>query len=129
MIIEHLAIWATDPEQLKAFYVQYFGGTAGNKYYNPTKKFTSYFISFSDGCRLELMHKPDITAQESPALAELTGLAHFAMSVGSKEAVDALTQRLAIDGYTIAGLPRITGDGYYESIVLDPEGNRIEITI
>jgi len=55
--------------------------------------------------------------------------AHLAISVGSKEKVDELTEKLRADGYTVAGNPRLTGDGYYESVVFDPEGNRIEITV
>lgn len=127
MKIEHLAIWAEDVETLRDFYMKYFSLTCGQKYVNPKKGFTSYFLSFGDGkTRIELMHMPDI---ESPhRKGDVKGLAHFAISVGEKKAVDALTERLRRDGYTVAGEPRTTGDGYYESVVLDPEGNRIEIT-
>ncbi len=128
MKIEHLAIWVQDLERMKSFYTQYFDAQSGQKYHNPTKNFTSYFLSFDEGCRLELMHKPSIPANNNIA-QEYIGITHFAISVGSKEAVDSLTERLRSDGYTVVGEPRTTGDGYYESVVLDPEGNRIEITI
>ena len=128
MNIEHLAIWVSDIEQMRKFYEQYFNARAGEKYINPKKKFTSYFLSFASGARLELMHKPEISSilkKEN----EFLGLAHLAVSVGSKNKVDALTNQLRNDGFEIAGEPRTTGDGYYESVVLDPKGNRIEITI
>ena len=128
MKIEHIAIWVNDLENTKMFYETYFGGQSGAKYHNPDRSFTSYFLSFQTGPRLELMHRPDIlkTHQEGQ---EVMGLTHLAMSVGSKEKVDELTLRLKADGYAVVGHPRTTGDGYYESVVLDPEGNRLEITI
>jgi lactoylglutathione lyase len=125
--IEHLAIWTKDLERLKEFYTKYFEGSAGPKYRNPTKNFESYFLSFNDGCRLELMYKPEIPETKNDVHEQFTGIIHFAISVGSKENVNALTERLRKDGYAIVGEPRTTGDGYYESVVLDPEGNRIEI--
>ena len=127
MKIEHLAIWVNDLEAMKDFYETYFGAIAANRYHNPSKKFTSYFLSFGDGPRLELMHRPDI-AQKLNDLEEHIGISHFAVSVGSKEKVDALTEQLRDLGYKIIGEPRTTGDGYYESVVLDPENNTIEIT-
>lgn len=126
MRIEHLALWASDLERLKNFYVSYFEAVAGERYHNPKKQFHSYFLSFSGGSRLEIMTRTDIiVSYPKPSL----GLAHFAISVGSKERVDALTERLRNDGYTIKGEPRTTGDGYYESVVLDPDGNEVEITV
>ena len=129
MKIEHLAIWVQELPKMKAFYEKYFHGQAGALYHNPTKKFHSYFLSFQEGCRLELMHRPDITAYEQGVLKEYLGITHFAVAIGSKEKVDALTEELRADGFTVVGEPRTTGDGYYESVVLDPEGNRIEITV
>ena len=129
MNIEHLAIWVKDLEGMKSFYETYFEGQAGKQYHNPKKNFTSYFLSFETGCRLELMHKPDIPGNANPGEGEYTGIIHFAISVGSRERVDALTERLRQDGFRIVGEPRTTGDGYYESVVFDPENNRIEITI
>lgn len=128
MKIEHLAIWVKDLERMKSFYETYFGGQAGEKYHNPTKNFTSYFLSFEEGCRLELMHKPEIPDNSNDIQEQFTGIIHFAISVGFKEKVDSLTEELRASGYKIVGEPRTTGDGYYESVVLDPEGNRIEIT-
>jgi lactoylglutathione lyase len=128
MKIEHIAIWTNDIEQMKLFYETYFQATAGEKYFNPTKNFESYFLQFRDGARVEIMHKPGIVSNKKDLLTEFMGLAHIAILVGSKEKVNALTETIRNDGYPIAGEPRITGDGYYESVVLDPEGNRIEIT-
>ena len=129
MYIEHLAIWVSDLEGTREFYETYFQATANTKYHNPKKNFRSYFLSFASGCRLELMHRPDIAPLEQKAEKEYRGIIHFALSVGSETKVDALTERLRADGYAVIGEPRRTGDGYYESVVLDPEHNRIEITI
>ena len=129
MHIEHLAIWVRDLERMRAFYETYFGATANEKYTNVTKGFSSYFLSFPQGGpRLELMQMPGIPDTLNDALIQFTGLIHFAVSVGDEAAVDTLTNRLRADGLTIVGEPRRTGDGYYESVVLDPEQNRIEIT-
>ena len=129
MKIEHLAIWVSNLEQMRTFYERYFAATAGNLYHNPTKQFHSYFLSFESGCRLELMHRPIIPDNLNEVHLQYKGIIHFAISVGSKEKVDALTAELRADGYSIVGEPRTTGDGYYESVILDPEQNRIEITI
>ncbi len=125
MKIEHIALWTNQLEFLKDFYATYFEGKAGSKYVNEKKGFTSYFISFTTGARLEIMHKVSIPAV---APCEHTGLIHFAFSTGSKEKVETLTEQLRKDGYEIASEPRTTGDGYYESVVLDPDGNFVEIT-
>lgn len=129
MRIEHLAIWTLDLETMKAFYEKYFMCRAGAKYVNAKKEFQSYFLTFDSGCRLELMQKPGIVTAKDNVHQEFTGITHVAISVGSKEQVDVLTAQLRKDGFQIAGEPRTTGDGYYESVVLDPEGNRIEITV
>ncbi len=128
MKIEHLAIWVNDLERMRAFYETNFEAIAGSKYHNATKKFTSYFLSFAEGPRLEFMHSPDI-AQKLNGLEEHVGIIHFAISVGSKEKVNELTEQLREIGVKIIGEPRTTGDGYYESVVLDPENNRVEITV
>jgi len=127
MKIEHLAIWTNQLEALKSFYTSFFGARPNEKYYNPVKQFSSYFLSFDNGCRLELMEMPGI--DNETGTTQRTGLAHFAIAMGKKEEVDALTEQIRQEGYIVAGEPRWTGDGYYESIVLDPDGNRIEITI
>jgi len=126
MKIEHLAIWADNIELLRQFYMKYFEVGCGEKYINPTRNYTSYFLSFGeDKSRIELMNIPGM---KDPGIrGQMKGLAHFAISVGSKEAVNILTEKLRKDGYTIAGEPRTSGDGYYESAVLDPEGNYVEI--
>lgn len=127
MKLEHLAIWTNNLERLRFFYEEYFGAVAGRKYHNPVKSFESYFLSFSSGARLELMCKPGLRAQV--VNQESVGLAHLAISVGSQEKVRELTERLRRDGFAIVGEPRLTGDGYFESVVLDPDSNRIEITV
>ena len=192
MKIEHVAIWAKDIDKVCEFYRKYFGGVVQPLYHNPAKQFTSRFVTFEDGARLEIMHRPDIDVWTVTSLqsnthrsanekmraffrfltsdvfhvkqsiasvatgrlrtgmtehetvghkvskqlqtekdqhAEHLGFTHVSFSVGSKEKVDHLTQQMSDDGITIVGQPRTTGDGYYESVVLDPEGNRIEITV
>jgi lactoylglutathione lyase len=129
MKIEHLAIWVKDLEKMKAFYEQYFQAQAGALYHNPKKKFTSYFLSFDEGCRLELMQMDSIPDNHNNIMDQYIGIIHFAISVGSKERVNQLTEDLRQADYQVIGEPRTTGDGYYESVVLDPENNRIEITI
>lgn len=127
MKIEHLAIWVEDLELLREFYVTYFSLSCSKKYRSTSRDFTSYFLSFGEGnTRIELMHMPNKGAPASRG--DLKGLAHLAISVGGRDAVNALTERLREDGFVIASEPRTTGDGYYESVVLDPEGNYIEIT-
>ena len=128
MNIDHIAIWVDNLEGMKTFYETYFEAKAGPKYHNPSTSFTSYFLSMKSGARLELMHRPDVS-KILRAGEEILGLTHMALSVGSKEKVDALTHQLREDGYSILGAPRTTGDGYYESVILDPEGNRLEITV
>jgi len=127
MKIEHLAIWVEDIEMMRQFYLTYFNTVSGEKYFNPQKQFTSYFLSFNEGgCRIELMNRPDI----SNALTErgiLMGITHFAITIGDKDDVNQLTERLRKDGYIIKGEPRTSGDGYYESVILDPEGNIVEL--
>ena len=126
--IEHIALWVQDLEKMKNFYLQFFDLKAGDKYHNPKKEFSSYFLSFESGARLELMHRPDISNSKSIQEPEL-GLVHFAIAVGSKEKVDLLTEEFRKNGVRIVGEPRTTGDGYYESVIADPEDNLIEITI
>jgi len=128
MRIDHIAIWVKDLEASKNFYEKYFEATANAKYHNPNKKFESYFLAFDNGCRLELMQKPGILEENRNYDAQKMGIIHIALSVGSKENVDKLTNQLRADGIRIVGQPRTTGDGYYESVILDLEDNIIEIT-
>lgn len=129
MRIEHIAIWCRDIEKMKAFYLRYFKATSNDQYTNTTKQFQSYFLSFETGTRIELMQMPNVLNNLNEPGSQYHGLTHFAVSVGNKEKVDELTNQLAKDGYEVVGQPRTTGDGYYESVILDPEKNRIEITI
>jgi len=129
MRIAHVAIWTADLDRLVAFYTRYFGAVPGPKYINPRRRFESYFLTFDGGARLELMRVPGVSARPSRDDVEDQGLAHLAISTGSESRVDELTAQLRRDGHPIVAEPRRTGDGYYESIALDPDGNRIEITI
>ncbi|WP_002146577.1 VOC family protein [Bacillus cereus] len=126
MKIEHVAIWVNDLEGMRDFYKQYFNGEENSLYHNPKKQFESYFITFKGGARLELMRQVGI---DEKVQTKTIGYAHIAFSVGSKEKVNELTDMLREAGYPVLNGPRTTGDGYYESVVSDPEGNQIEITI
>ncbi len=128
MRIEHIALWTDDIERCKHFYVTYFGAVAGAAYVNPKKGFESCFLSFTEGARIEVMKTSSLNPVAVEPGAQRMGLTHIAISLGSEQRVDALTQRLQADGFPVLDGPRRTGDGYYESVVLDPDGNRIEIT-
>jgi lactoylglutathione lyase len=128
MRIEHAAIWTTDLERLREFYERYFDCRAGERY-DGECGFRSYFLEFTEGARLELMQMPSIPASRDDPVTQATGLAHLAVSLGSKRAVDALARTLAEDGHRVPDDPRRTGDGYYEAVVLDPDGNRVELTV
>lgn len=127
MRIEHIAMYVNDLEKAKAFFVKYFHATANEGYHNKTTDFRSYFLRFDDGARLEIMHKPQMSDAEKGL--NRTGYIHVAFSLGSKEAVDALTEKMRNDGYHVISGPRTTGDGYYESCIIGVEGNQIEITV
>ena len=125
MKINHIAVYVKDLEQSRAFYEKYFGATANNQYHNPKTGLRTYFLTFECGGRLEIMSKPELP--EVGINGEYLGYTHLAFSAGSNEAVDRLTELLRGDGYIVFSEPRTTGDGYYESCVSDPDGNRIEI--
>ena len=127
MKIEHVAMYVKDLEAAKDFFVTYFGAKPNEGYYNKTTGFRSCFLTFEDGARMEIMNRGDAVEYEKK-LAHM-GFIHVAFSAGSKEKVDALTNRLLADGYSLISGPRVTGDGYYESCVLDLEGNQLEITV
>lgn len=120
-------MYVIDLEGMKDFFVRYFNAVPGGLYHNRRTDFKSYFLSFGDGARLEIMMRPELA--EAGANHQRLGYVHLAISVGSKERVDALTERLANDGYEVISGPRTTGDGYYESCIAGPEGNIIEITV
>ena len=127
MKIEHIAMYVQDLEKTRDFFVKYFAAKSNAMYHNPNTDFKSYFLSFDDGARLEIMQKPGVEEQTENQMR--TGFIHVAISVGSKEQVDKLTETLKQDGYTVTSGPRTTGDGYYESCVVAVEGNLIEITV
>lgn len=127
MKIEHIAMYVNDLDAVRDFFVKYFGGHSNERYFNCNTGFRSYFISFDDGARLEIMKKPEM--EDFPKTPNRTGYVHIAFSVGSKEKVDELTERLRADNYEVISGPRTTGDGYYESCIVAIEGNQIEITV
>ena len=127
MKIEHIAMYVNDLEKARDFFVKYFNAVSNNGYHNNTTDFRSYFLTFEDGARLEIMTRPGM--EDGEKTEKRTGYIHIAFSVGSKEAVDELTAKLKEDGYPVISGPRTTGDGYYESCILGPEGNQIEITV
>lgn len=128
MNINHIAVWADNIELLKDFYCRWFGATTAPQYHNPRRRLTSYFLTFpTSGVLLEIMNEPDIMAVEPGR--KLRGFCHIAMSVGSKEAVDDLTESMRSQGVPVLGNPRTTGEGLYESVVADPEGNTVELTV
>ena len=127
MKIEHVALFVNELDKARDFFVKYLNGKSNEGYYNPNTGFKSYFVSFDDGSRLEIMNEPGLENIENKT--KRTGYSHIAFSVGSKEMVDELTARLKADGYDIFSGPRTTGDGYYESCVVAIEGNLVEITV
>ena len=127
MRIEHIAMYVNDLESARDFFIKYFNATSNDGYHNKTTDFRSYFLSFDNGARLEIMKKP--VMEDDEKVINRTGYIHIAFSVGIKEAVDGLTGRLKADGYEVISGPRTTGDGYYESCIVGIEGNQIEITV
>lgn len=121
--INHIGLYVPDLGRAKDFFQQYFSAVAGEKYENPRKGFQSYMLSFPEGSRLELMTRDGVDGHKA------LGQCHISFSVGSKEKVDALTERLRQDGYEVFDGPRRTGDGYYESAVIGIDDNIIEITV
>lgn len=122
--IEHIALWTRDIEQSKVFYERYFGAHAGERYESKRQPLISYFLEFGSGARLEIMTAPEMSDRPT---GRQSGFAHFALRVGSREGVNQLVERLRAGNVTIAGEPRVTGDGYYEAVVQDPDGNIIEL--
>lgn len=128
-MIHHIAVWVSDLEKMKDFFIKYFNCSSNQMYHNQKTHFKSYFLTFDHGTKIELMEMPEINEMRNCIDKQRLGFAHIAISVGSQEAVDQLTSKMVDDGFILASAPRTTGDGYYESCILDPELNRIEITI
>lgn len=126
MRIEHIAMYVNDLEAVRDFFIKYFNAESNRGYRNKTTDFRSYFLSFDDGARLEIMNKPQM--EDADKTLARTGYIHIAFSLGSKEAVDELARKMRNDGYNVISGPRTTGDGYYESCIVGIEGNQIEIT-
>lgn len=128
MKLGHVALWTNQLEELKTFYIKYFHATSNNKYLNKKTEFESYFLTFDSGSKLELMSIPSLK-EDNNLSSGTVGIAHLAFSTGTKDAVDSLTETLRKDGYSVLSEPRVTGDGYYESVILDPDGNSVEIVL
>ena len=127
MRIDHAALFCKDLEQMRQFFIDYFDARSNEQYHNPRTGLRTYILSFTEGStRLELMLRPDV--QDADPSQPAIGYVHLSFAVGSRKGVDLLTRRLAADGYTVTSGPRTTGDGYYESSILGPEGIQIEIT-
>lgn len=127
MKIEHVAIWTYNLEGLQNFYMHYFDASSNEIYYNHSKGFRSYFLSFNGDCRLEIMEMSGIPHSKNNSVKQFTGLIHFAFKVGSRSEVDQITNEIRKDGFKVVREPSVTGDGCYESVILDPDGNRVEI--
>lgn len=125
MNLEHVALYVNDLEEMKAFYIRHFGATANNQYHNPRTGLRTYFLSFDGGARLEIMQRPGMSPRPSGEL--VLGYTHISFKLGSVEKVDNLTKELQQNGCPLLNGPRTTGDGYYESVLSDPEGNLIEL--
>jgi lactoylglutathione lyase len=123
--LEHVALWVRDVDLVAGFYARYFDARVGERYENPRKGFQSRFLAFASGARLEVMARTDVGMRGT---GEALGFAHVAIAIGDEAAVDALAARFEADGVSVLDGPRRTGDGYYECVVLDPEGNRVEVT-
>jgi lactoylglutathione lyase len=127
MKIEHVAIWTYNLEGLRNFYIHYFDASSNEIYYNHSKDFRSYFLSFGGDCRLEIMEMPGVPHTKDNSIKQFTGIIHFAFKAGSRSEVNRITEEIRKDGFKVIREPRTTGDGFYESVILDPEGNRVEI--
>lgn len=125
MNLEHVALYVDDLEATKVFYIRHFGATANNKYHNPRSGLQTYFLTFDGGARLEIMQRPGMSPRASGE--HPLGYTHISFKLGSVEKVDQLTRELQEGGCPLLNGPRTTGDGYYESVLSDPEGNLIEL--
>lgn len=129
MKLDHVAIWTDNLEVLKDYYVKYFGGISNTKYTNTKKQFSSYFITFNSGARLEIMSMPNIPNNANDNIVKQhKGIIHMAFGLDTIQQVDEKLCELRNNGFEILSKPRVTGDNYYEFETLDPDGNRLEIT-
>lgn len=124
MTIHHIALWTEQPERLRDFYCRYFGGIAGPLYENPKKGFRSYFVRFAGGPAIEVMARTDVKGRPG---SEVLGYCHLAFACADRQEVVERTDRFRKDGFVILGEPRTTGDGYFESVIADPDGNPVEL--
>ena len=128
MKLEHIAIWTDNIELLRNYYVSFFDGQSNEMYINPKTQFQSYFISFESGARLEIMSMPNIPENTNDTInVQHKGIIHIAFSVATKQEVDAKAALLQANGFELLNGPRVTGDGYYEFVTLDPDKNRLEV--
>ncbi|HKJ80271.1 MAG TPA: VOC family protein [Prolixibacteraceae bacterium] len=127
MRIDHIAVWTYNLEGLRNFYMHYFDASCGEIYYNHSREYRSYIMTFDGDCSIEIMEMPNVPKSKNNPLKEHSGIIHFAIKVGSKPEVNRITEMLRSDGFKVVGEPQTTGDGNYESLVLDPDGNRLEI--
>lgn len=130
MTLEHVAIWTDDLERLKDYYTKYFGAVSNEKYTNEKKQFHSYFLTFKSGARLEIMTMPNVPANENDTIVKQhKGIIHLAFGVDTIQEVKDKANELQADGFQILSGPRMTGDGYFEFETLDPDNNRLEVTV
>lgn len=132
MKLEHIALWTKNIEELRDFYIRYFDAVSNEKYcstHDFNQQFESYFLSFDGDCRLELMQMASIPDGDSADGRETIGMTHFSFALDSREALEVLATRLEGDGHRLVGKPKMTGDGFYEACVLDPDGNRVEFAV
>ena len=128
MTIDHLAIFTPCIEKLISYYTRYFDAVPGSFYINEKKKFRSCFLSFESGARIEIMEMEGIPDNANDTLVKQhKGLVHLAFGAENPGRVNDLARQLEQDGYRIIDGPRITGDGYYEFVTFDPDGNRLEV--
>ena len=129
MKIDHIALWVHNLEEMRVFYEKYFIAESGDMYFNEKKGLKTYFLTFDDGFRIEIMQIPGLLSIDKKEIRNYEGYCHLAISLGSEQEVNRVTGMFKNDGFTILDGPRWTGDGYFESVILDPENNRIELTV
>lgn len=124
MKVAHVALWTRDLDALCAFWARVFGAQVGKVYESRNRPgYRSRFLTFAEGPSVEVMAGPWVGGATAD---ETSGYAHLALSLGSRPAVDLLADAMRGEGRLVSG-PRLTGDGYYEAVLRDPDGNLIEI--